>query len=74
MIKQRKILHSKIMHHLNTCASKLLNAINYSMTSSSLWNYYRDGNDHMDDNASDGRSFKYKKKMVGETPKRPPLP
>ena len=42
---------------------------NYSMASGSLWNYYTDEIDDVDDNASDGKSCKYKKK-VGETPRR----
>ena len=42
----------------------------YSMTSGSLWNYYRDEID-VDDNASDGKSFKYKTKIVEKTRKRP---
>ena len=32
---------------------------NYSMTLGNLWNYYRDENDGVDDNASDGKSFNY---------------
>ena len=32
---------------------------NYSMTSGSLRNYYRDEIDDVDNNASDGKSFKY---------------
>ena len=39
---------------------------NYSMTSGSLWNYYRDKIDDVDDNASDGKSFEYKTKMKME--------
>ena len=35
---------------------------NYSMTSGTLWNYYRDEVDDVDDNASDGKSFMYKTK------------
>ena len=35
---------------------------NYSMTSESLWNYYRDEIDCVDDNASDNKSYKHKKK------------
>ena len=35
---------------------------NYSMTSGSLWNYYRDEIDVINDNASDGRLFTYKTK------------
>ena len=38
---------------------------NYSMTSGSLWNYYRDKTDDVDDNASDGKSFEYRTKIVG---------
>ena len=47
---------------------------NYSMTSGSLWNYYRDKIDDVIDNASDGKSFKYKTKVVGKTLGRPPQP
>ena len=43
---------------------------NYSMTSGSLWNYYREEIDDADDNASGGKSFKYKTKIVGNTPER----
>ena len=43
---------------------------NYSMTSGSLWNYYRDEIDDVDDNTSDGKSFEYKTKIVGKTPQR----
>ena len=53
---------------------KITHGINYPMTSSSLWNCYRDGIDHMDNNASDSKSFKCKSKIVGETPKKPPQP
>ena len=35
---------------------------NYSTTSGNLWNYYRDEIADVDDNASDGKSFKYKTK------------
>ena len=41
---------------------------NYSMTSGSLQNYYRDETDDVNDNASDGKLFKYKIKIVGKTP------
>ena len=44
------------------------------MTSESLWNYYRDEFDDVDDNAFDGKSFKYKTKVVGKTPRRPQRP
>ena len=43
---------------------------NYSMTSGSLWNYYRGETDDADYNASDDISFKYKTKIVGKTPGR----
>ena len=32
---------------------------------------YRDETDNIDDNSSDGKSFKYKTKIVGNTPERP---
>ena len=41
---------------------------NYTMTSGSLWNHYRVDIDIINDNASDGRSFKYKAKIIGKTP------
>ena len=44
------------------------------MTSGSLWNYYRDEIDDVDDNASDDKSFKYKTKIVEKTQERPPQP
>ena len=44
---------------------------NYSMTSGSLWYYYIDEIDDVDDNASDGKLFEYKLKIVGNTPERP---
>ena len=44
---------------------------NYSMTSGSLWNYYRDKIDDVDDNAADGKPFNHKTKIVGKTPQRP---
>ena len=47
---------------------------NYSMTSGSLWNCYRDQIGDFDDNVSDGKSFNYKTKIVGKTPERPPQP
>ena len=42
---------------------------NYSMTGC-LLNYCRDEIDNSNDNASDGKSFKYKTKIVGKTPAR----
>ena len=47
---------------------------NYSMTSGSLWNYYRDEIVDVDDNALDGKSINYKTKIVGKTPRRPDRP
>ena len=40
------------------------------MISGRLWNYYRDEIDDVDYNASDGKSIKYKIKIVGKTPER----
>ena len=37
---------------------------NYFMASGSLWNYYKDEVDEVNDNASDGTSFKYKTKIT----------
>ena len=47
---------------------------NYSFASGNLWNYCRDDFYDVDvsDNASDGKSFNYKTKIVGETPEIPP--
>ena len=36
----------------------------FSMTSGSLWDYYRDKIDDVNNNASDGKSFNYKTKIV----------
>ena len=47
---------------------------NYSMTSGSLWNYYRDEVAAVDDYASDGKSFEYKTKIVQKPPERPERP
>ena len=47
---------------------------NYSMISGSLWNYYREKIDDIDDNSSDGELFNYKGKIVEEIPERPPKP
>ena len=47
---------------------------NYYMTSGSLWNYYRDEIDDAEDDASNGKSFKYKIKVIGKTEVRPPQP
>ena len=47
---------------------------NYSMTSGSLSNYYRDEIDNVDDNASDGKSFKCKTKIIKKTEERPARP
>ena len=48
----------------------------YSMISGSLWNYYRDKIDYVGVvvNASDGKSFEYKTKIVGGTSERLPQP
>ena len=44
---------------------------NYSMTSRSLWNYYRDEIHDVDDNALDDNFIEYKTKIVKNTPERP---
>ena len=44
---------------------------NHVMTSGSLWYYYRDEINDVDDNAWDGKSFKYKTKIIGKTEARP---
>ena len=41
------------------------------MTSGNLQNCYRDEIDYINDNASDGKPFKYKTKIVRKTPTRP---
>ena len=46
---------------------------NYSMTSRSLWNYYIDKIDNINDNSSDSKSFIYKTKIVGKAPAVPTL-
>ena len=47
---------------------------NYSMTSGSSGNYYRDGINDVDENDSHGKSFKYKTKIIGKTERRPARP
>ena len=48
---------------------------NYSMTSGSLWNYIeRDEIDGIDDNASVGKSFKYKTQIIRKTEARSAQP
>ena len=47
---------------------------NYSMTSGSLWNYYRDEIGDVDYNASQGKSFNYKTKIAVKTPQRSEQP
>ena len=42
------------------------------MTRGNLWNYYRGKIDDIDGNASQGKSFKYKIKIMGKAPVRPP--
>ena len=47
------------------------------MTSGSLWSYYRDEIDDVDDNASDGKSSNIKHKQqekIPQKPERPPRP
>ena len=47
---------------------------NYFVTTGRLWNYYRNEIDNINDNTSDGKSFKYKTKILGKTPERPGQP
>ena len=47
---------------------------NYSVTSGSLWNYYRDEINDVDDNASHCKSFKYKIKIIEKKEARPARP
>ena len=47
---------------------------NYYITSESLWNYYRDKIGGVDDDASNGKSFTYKTKIIEKTEVRPPRP
>ena len=44
------------------------------MISGSLWNYYRDQIGGFDNNASEGKWFKDKTKIIGKIAARPPLP
>ena len=44
---------------------------NYSVTSGSLWNHYRDKIDNINDNASDDKSCTYKTEIVGKTLAQP---
>ena len=53
------------MYNLLECSD------NYAMTSGSLLNYYRDKINDVDDNASQGKSFKYMSKMIGNAPAQP---
>ena len=56
----------------------LYNLLEYSQisstTSESLWSYYIDKIDDVDDNASDGKPFKNKTEMAGKAPERSPRP
>ena len=49
---------------------------NYSMTSVSFWNYYRDKIDDFNiaDNTSDDKPFEYKTIITGDSPERPSQP
>ena len=52
------------MHNLLEYSNK------YSMTSERLWNYYRDKIDAVANDASYGKSFKYKTKITKKKKKR----
>ena len=47
---------------------------NYFMTSGRLCDYYRNEIDDVDNNASDGKSFEYKTKVIGKTAQSLPQP
>ena len=51
----------KLMYNLLEYSDK------YSMTSGGLWNYHRDKIDGVDDDASNGKSRKYKTKIMQQT-------
>ena len=44
------------------------------MTSESLWSCYKDETYGVDNNDSDGKSFKYKSKIKGKTETKPAQP
>ena len=46
----------------------------YSITSGKLWNYCWDEINGTDDYVSDGKSYEYKTKLIGNTPVWPTLP
>ena len=47
---------------------------NYSMTYGNLQSYYRDEIEIINNNALNGKLFKYKTRIVGKTPQRPERP
>ena len=47
---------------------------NFSTTSGSFWNYYLEETDGVDDNSSQGKSFKYKTKITGKKSELWPQP
>ena len=49
----------------------MYNLLEYIQKSGSLWNYYRDEIDDVDNDASGGNSVNYKTKVVGNTTERP---
>ena len=44
---------------------------NYSMISRTLWNYYKDEIDKINDNTVDSKLFKYTTRLIVKTPGRP---
>ena len=46
----------------------------YSMTLGSLWNYYKNETNDIDNIHSDGELFKYKTKIIGKTEAKPVQP
>ena len=70
-INSALIDNAEDLHIVMPMYSLLKYSQNYSMALGSFWNYYRDEIDDVDDNASDGKSFNYKTKIVRKTPQRP---
>ena len=73
-INSTLIDNAEDLHIVMPMCNMLEYSQNYSMTSGGLWNYYREEIDDADDKASDGKSFKYKTKLIGKTEARPQRP
>ena len=53
-----------IVMHRHNLYDLLEYSDNYSMTSGSLWNYHRNEIDYVVNDASEGKAFKYKTKII----------